>query len=403
MGFRDEIKKYNLNIKLEDNDLPSSYEIAKELNIIGDNDLDNLSNIEYFTFIKLAVYRSMLSNSLVKLPDKFFSSNEPQLINASIFNGWLYKLFMKTNIILYNYNKEFVTICNYEIKSLIDSVTINVSTISNLIQSAGYAKFSNTYTSLILEETKDKLHQINNNIISSLIKQLFYGEKFELNAKTFFNLRDNIVYFDNIVHIQIIYDFIMETFNTPTIDYFIATANELANELAEPDVSKSSYLSSFKSHMSNPFKTDKPLDKLNKSLKSSKGKTVHININNSKFNINNINSNENNKLEFNKKFNIKRENIIEYDDTLNLNNILLVISKEIKVDTNQIDLSFTNDILDESYIQNILLTNTYLNFHGVLKINDKIDIYIVSKIEEKPLYLLNKDDFDNLLYKLNSI
>ena len=391
MGFMDEINKYKLNIKLDDIDLAASYEIAKELNIIGDNDLDNLSKVEYFTFIKLALYRSMLcnSNSINKQPDtlnKLFTSNEPQLLNASQFNGWFYKLFMKANIILYNYNKEFITICNYEIKSLIDSLIINVSTISNLIQTGGYTKFSNSYTSLILGETEDKLIKVNNNIISSLIKQLFYGEKFELNAKTFFGLRDNIIYFDNIVHIQIIYDFILENtiFNTPIIDYFIATS-DISSSV--PDISKSSYLNMFKSK--NP-------------LKNAKGKTIHININNAKFNINNINLNETNKLEFNKKFNIKRENVIEYDDNINLNNILLVVSKEIQIDTDKIDLSFSNNILDETYIQNILLTNTYINFHGLLKFNDKIDIYIISKIGEKQLYLLNKDDFDKFIYKLNT-
>ena len=329
------------------------------------------------------------SNSINKQPDtlnKLFTSNEPQLLNASQFNGWFYKLFMKANIILYNYNKEFITICNYEIKSLIDSLIINVSTISNLIQTGGYTKFSNSYTSLILGETEDKLIKVNNNIISSLIKQLFYGEKFELNAKTFFGLRDNIIYFDNIVHIQIIYDFILENtiFNTPIIDYFIATS-DISSSV--PDISKSSYLNMFKSK--NP-------------LKNAKGKTIHININNAKFNINNINLNETNKLEFNKKFNIKRENVIEYDDNLNLNNILLVVSKEIQIDTDKIDLSFSNNILDETYIQNILLTNTYINFHGLLKFNDKIDIYIISKIGEKQLYLLNKDDFDKFIYKLNT-
>lgn len=373
MSFIEELNQ--LNIKLEEHNLSNSIEIAIELGIISKDNINDIKDINYLTFIKLAIYKSMLCNAIVNLQNSFPTFNN-QIINTKVFNGWFYKLFFKANILLFNNVNQYIVISNYDIPSLIElSKSFDLIKSSSLLdkfapseqtQMGGYIKFS---TSFIKSEiTNDQLDKANNIIISALIKKIFYGEEFNLTAKLFFELRDNVIYFEGKTHIQIIYDFIYGQYNSPTIDYFIPSKSELVG------------------------------NNQSKLFKEKTSTTIHINIYNCRYYIDNNSNINTNLLEFNQKFQINKQNVIMYSDNLNLTDILLVISKEITIDTDVIDVSFKNDILSDDYISDILLTNTYLNFHGKLTINNN-KIYFISIIGQKQLYLLNQKDFDSLLHK----
>jgi hypothetical protein len=171
----------------------------------------------------------MCNSTLNSISDSFpaFSITEN---DVSVFNGWLYKFFMKANIVLFNNIDEsqiFTIICNYDINSLITSYSseptdkldsfINKLENKSENQRGGYGKISNTFSkfSLSKNDTKDKLTIANNRFITILIKYLFFNmkvnnEKFIFNLKSFFYLRDNIFYFENIIAAQ---NFAMEFSN----------------------------------------------------------------------------------------------------------------------------------------------------------------------------------------------
>jgi hypothetical protein len=124
----------------------------------------------------------MCNSTLNSISDSFpaFSITEN---DVSVFNGWLYKFFMKANIVLFNNIDEsqiFTIICNYDINSLITSYssepTDKLDSFIKKLENGYYSILTNLNDDLGIQEQEYNLSDISK--VYGKIEQ-----NFELNEK----------------------------------------------------------------------------------------------------------------------------------------------------------------------------------------------------------------------------